>query len=71
MDAVSRESKAPFDIHEAFRRLRRVCAPWPKAAMFELRDRGYAFVQAPAMAQDKPAPFDNPGNVEIALVRYL
>ncbi len=24
-----------------------------------------------AMAQDKPAPFDNPGDVEIALVRYL
>ena len=42
MDAVPREAKAPFDIDEAFRRLRRVCAPWPKAAMFELRDRGYA-----------------------------
>ncbi|MVA98723.1 substrate-binding domain-containing protein [Nitratireductor sp. CAU 1489] len=27
--------------------------------------------QAPAFAQDKPAPFDNPGEVEIALVRYL
>ena len=24
-----------------------------------------------AAAQDKPAPFDNPGDVEIALVRYL
>lgn len=33
--------KDPFDVHEAFRRLRRVCAPWPKAAMFDLRDRGY------------------------------
>ena len=27
--------------------------------------------QLPAMAQDKPAPFDNPGAVKIALVRYL
>ncbi|EIM76134.1 periplasmic binding protein/LacI transcriptional regulator [Nitratireductor aquibiodomus RA22] len=26
---------------------------------------------AAAGAQDKPAPFDNPGDVEIALVRYL
>ncbi|WP_127596330.1 substrate-binding domain-containing protein [Nitratireductor alexandrii] len=26
---------------------------------------------APAFAQDKPAPFDNPGEVQIALVRYL
>jgi simple sugar transport system substrate-binding protein len=29
------------------------------------------FVSAPALAQDRPAPFDNPGNVKIALVRYL
>ena len=28
-------------------------------------------MQMPAMAQDKPAPFDNPGAVKIALVRYL
>ena len=28
-------------------------------------------MQAPAIAQDKPAPFDNPGDVKIALVRYL
>ena len=41
-DAAPRADKEPFDIHEVFRRLRRVCAPWPKAAMFELRDRGYA-----------------------------
>ena len=33
---------APFDFDEAFRRLREVLAPLPKAAMFELRDRGYA-----------------------------
>lgn len=26
---------------------------------------------SPALAQDKPAPFDNPGQVKIALVRYL
>lgn len=31
-----------FDIDEAFRRLRVAVAPFPKAAMFELRDRGHA-----------------------------
>jgi endonuclease-3 len=31
----------PFDIDEVFRRLRRAVAAWPKAAMFDLRDRGY------------------------------
>ena len=34
--------KEPFDIDEVFRRLRLVCRDLPKAAMFELRDRGYA-----------------------------
>ena len=33
--------KEPFDIDEAFRRLRRAVADLPKAAMFALRDRGY------------------------------
>lgn len=33
--------KEPFDIDEVFRRLRRAAATLPKAAMFELRDRGY------------------------------
>ncbi len=33
--------KEPFDIDEVFRRLRQVLARLPKAAMFELRDRGY------------------------------
>ena len=28
-------------------------------------------LQAPAFAQDRPAPFNDPGNVKIALVRYL
>ena len=28
-------------------------------------------MQVPAMAQDMPAPFDKPGAVKIALVRYL
>ncbi|MER9266898.1 substrate-binding domain-containing protein [Mesorhizobium sp. M0195] len=28
-------------------------------------------MQLPAMAQDRPAPFDKPGGVKIALVRYL
>jgi endonuclease-3 len=31
----------PFDIDEAFRRLRVAVAPFPKAAMFDLRERGY------------------------------
>ena len=31
----------PFDIDEAFARLRVACAGLPKAAMFELRDRGH------------------------------
>jgi ABC-type sugar transport system substrate-binding protein len=34
---------------------------WPATALFTL----------PAMAQDMPAPFDKPGDVKIALVRYL
>lgn len=34
-------SKEPFDIDEAFRRLRIAVAEVPKAAMFDLRDRGY------------------------------
>ncbi len=33
--------KDPFDIDEVFRLLRRATAPLPKAAMFELRDRGH------------------------------
>ena len=33
--------KEPFDIDEAFRRLRLAVAGVPKAAMFDLRDRGY------------------------------
>lgn len=33
--------KEPFEVDEVFRRLRRVTATLPKAAMFELRDRGY------------------------------
>src|SRR5947209_7424461 len=34
--------KLPFDIDEAFRRLRLAVAGLPKAAMFDLRDRGYS-----------------------------
>lgn len=37
----SEPSKEPFDIDEAFRRLRRAVAGLPKAAMFDLRDRGF------------------------------
>jgi endonuclease III len=35
-------NKEPFDIDEVFLRLRKVAAHLPKAAMFELRDRGYS-----------------------------
>ena len=35
-------AKEPFDIDEAFRRLRPALAGLPKAAMFDLRDRGYS-----------------------------
>jgi endonuclease-3 len=34
-------SKEPFDIDEAFRRLRKAVAELPRAAMFDLRDRGF------------------------------
>src|SRR5689334_15892072 len=34
-------TKEPFDIDEAFRRLRGAVAGLPKAAMFDLRDRGF------------------------------
>ncbi len=39
--APRRADKEPFDIDEAFRRLRDAVAGYPKAAMFDLRDRGY------------------------------
>jgi endonuclease-3 len=35
-------AKEPFDIDEAFRRLREAVAGLPKAAMFDLRDRGFS-----------------------------
>src|SRR3954447_22372154 len=35
------DEKEPFDIDQVFARLRRVATGLPKAAMFELRDRGY------------------------------
>jgi endonuclease-3 len=34
--------KEPFDIDDVFRRLRKAVAKLPKAAMFDLRDRGYS-----------------------------
>ena len=34
--------KEPFDIDEVFRRLRLAVASFPKAAMFDLRDRGFS-----------------------------
>jgi endonuclease-3 len=35
-------AKEPFDIDEVFRRLRKAVVALPKAAMFDLRDRGYS-----------------------------
>lgn len=40
--AMCGADKEPFDIDEVFRRLRMAVAGRPKAAMFELRDRGHA-----------------------------
>ena len=37
----TRPDKIPFDYDEAFRRLRAMLADQPKAAMFDLRDRGH------------------------------
>ncbi|HEV7264507.1 MAG TPA: endonuclease III [Falsiroseomonas sp.] len=39
--AAPAPSKEPFDIDEVFARLRRATTRLPKAAMFELRDRGH------------------------------
>ena len=33
--------KKPFDIGEMLHRIEKAVKPFPKAAMFELRDRGY------------------------------
>jgi endonuclease-3 len=41
-DTAPPPGKEPFDIDEVFQRLRGAVAGLPKAAMFELRDRGYA-----------------------------
>lgn len=41
MADVENTQKEPFDIDEAFRRLRRAVKDLPKAAMFDLRDRGF------------------------------
>src|SRR5687767_7059358 len=40
--APGRPPRRPFDVAQVFRRLRRVVAPFPKAAMFELADEGFA-----------------------------
>ncbi len=40
--ADSNRGKEPIDINEVFRRLRLATAGLPKAAMFQLRDEGYA-----------------------------
>ena len=39
---ISGSPKEPFDIDEVFRRLRKAVAVVPKAAMFDLRDRGFS-----------------------------
>jgi endonuclease III len=38
----ARTAKRPFDIDAVFHKLRKVVADLPKAAMFDLRDRGYS-----------------------------
>ncbi|WP_431271586.1 endonuclease III domain-containing protein [Dankookia sp. P2] len=42
MDAPPPPGKDPFDIDQVFRLLREATADLPKAAMFDLRDRGHA-----------------------------
>jgi endonuclease-3 len=41
-EAEPSSDKQPFEIDEVFRRLRQAVANLPKAAMFDLRDQGYA-----------------------------
>ncbi|HEU5118201.1 MAG TPA: endonuclease III, partial [Isosphaeraceae bacterium] len=41
MTSQKNPEKEPFDINEVFRRLRRAVKGLPKAAMFDLRDRGF------------------------------
>jgi endonuclease III len=43
-------AKRPFDIHAVMRRIRKAVAPYPRAALFELRDEGFgsAFEQLAA-----------------------
>jgi endonuclease-3 len=40
-NGTARTGKEPFDIDEVFRRLRKAVEGLPKAAMFDLRDRGH------------------------------
>jgi endonuclease III len=40
-NATSGDDKKPWDVDEAFRRLREAVRGLPKAAMFDLRDRGF------------------------------
>lgn len=41
---ISHETTEPFDIDVALERIEEVIAPFPKAAMFELRDQGFGSV---------------------------
>jgi endonuclease-3 len=40
-DAAPRPRKRPFDVHEAMRLIAAAVRPYPKAALFELAERGY------------------------------
>lgn len=40
-DAPAPDGKRPFDVHAVMRRVAKAVAPFPKAAMFDLRDRGH------------------------------
>jgi len=39
---MTSDNKTPFDIDEAFARIEKAIAPYPKAALFQLRDDGYS-----------------------------
>lgn len=40
-DASAPDGKRPFDVHVVMRRVAKAVEPFPKAAMFDLRDRGH------------------------------
>src|SRR5688500_17228843 len=40
-DMATRQAKRPYDLSDMLRRIEKAVKPFPKAAMFELYERGY------------------------------